>query len=91
MTGAVWFTNDITSSKDVSFLVDKLNINYNSTGREKCDRKRFGVQIVKENICIIDKARQRGISLIKCMLKINEKWSQSVQGIKVLLNCFNVN
>ena len=87
----MWFTNDITSSKDVSFLVDKLNINYNSTGREKCDRKRFGVQIVKENICIIDKARQRGILLIKCMLKINEKWSQSVQGIKVLLNCFNVN
>lgn len=82
MTGAVWFTNDITSSKDVSFLVDKLNINYNSTGREKCDRKRFGVQIVKENICIIDKARQRDILLIKCMLKINEKCSQNVQELK---------
>ena len=78
----MWFTNRITSSKDVSFLVDKLNINYSSTEREKCDRKRFGVHIVKENICIIDKARQRDILLIKCMLKINEKCSQNVQELK---------
>ena len=78
----MWFTNHITSSKDVSFLVDKLNINYSSTEREKCDRKRFGVHIVKENICIIDKARQRDILLIKCMLKINEKCSQNVQELK---------
>ena len=78
----MWFTNHITSSKDVSFLVDKLNINYSSTEREKCDRKRFGVHIVKENICIIDKARQRDILLIKYMLKINEKCSQNVQELK---------
>ena len=62
--------------------MDKLNINYSSTEREKCDRKRSGVHIVKENICIIDKARQRDILLIKCMLKINEKCSQNVQELK---------
>ena len=34
VTGAVWFINHITNSKDVNYLVDLLNINNNSAERE---------------------------------------------------------
>ena len=48
----------ITNCKGVSYLVDLLNINNNSAEREKFGRKTFTVNIVKENTCIVDKARQ---------------------------------
>ena len=62
--------NHITNCKGVSYLVDLLNINKNSTEREKIDRKTFSVNIVKENTCIIDKARQGNILLFKEALMI---------------------
>ena len=40
---------------------------------KKFDRKSFGVNIIKENTCIIHKAGQWGILLFKQVLKIKEK------------------
>ena len=53
----------ITNCKGVSYLADLWNIDNKSAEREKCGRKTFRVNIVKENTCIIDKARQ-----------VKEKW-----------------
>ena len=47
----------INNCKGVNYLKDLLNLHYNSTEREKIDRKGFDLNTVKENICIIDKAR----------------------------------
>ena len=66
----------------MSYLVDLLNINNNSAECEKFDRKIFTVNIVKENTCIIDKARQWDILLFKEVLKIKEKCSILNSGLK---------
>ena len=75
--------NHITNCKDVSYLVNLLNINNNSAEREKFDRKTFSVNIVKEETCIIDKARQWDILLFKEALKIKEKCPALNSGLKV--------
>ena len=65
--------NHIINCEGMSYLVDLLNINNNSAERQIFDTKTFGVNIVKQNTCIIDKARQRDILLFKEALKIKEK------------------
>ena len=47
--------NDITNCKGVSYLVERFNINNSSAECEKFDRKSFGVNIVIENTCIMNK------------------------------------
>ena len=64
------YTIHIANSKGVSYLVDLLNINNNSVERKKFDKKTFSLNIVKENTCIINKARQWNILLFKGALKI---------------------
>ena len=75
--------NHITNCKGVSYLVDLLNINNDSAEPEKFDRKTFSVNIVKENTCIIDKARLWDILLFKEVLKIKEKCPVLNSGLKV--------
>ena len=62
--------------------MDLLNINNNSVEREKFDRKTFCVNAVKENTCIIDKARQWDILIFKEGLKIKEKCPTLNSGLK---------
>ena len=50
--------NHITNCKGVSYLLDLLNINNNSAEHEKIDKKTFSINVVEENTCITDKARQ---------------------------------
>ena len=47
----------ITNYEGLNYLLGLLNINDNSAENENFDRKTFGIIIVKENICAIDKAR----------------------------------
>ena len=65
--------NHIINWKYMSYLVDLFKINNNSAERQKFDTKSFSVNIVKQNTCIIDKARQRDILLFKEALNIKEK------------------
>ena len=74
--------NHITNRKGVNYLVDLLSINNNGAEREKIDRKTFSVNIVKENTCIIDEARQREIFLFKEALKTKEKCPTLNSGLK---------
>ena len=74
--------NHFTYCKGMGYLVDLLNINNNSAEREKIDRKTFSVNIVKENTCIIDEARQWDIFLFEEALKIKEKCPTLNSGLK---------
>ena len=76
-----------TNDEGVNYLTDLLNIHYNSAERE-IDKKSFDINIVKENICIIDKARGWGILLFKEGIKIAENF-QHFGRIKVVFNSFN--
>ena len=59
--------------KGVNYLVNLLNIIDNSAECGKIDKENFGLSIVKESTCIIDKARRWDILLFKAVLKIREK------------------
>ena len=75
--------NHITNCKGVSYLVELLNINNISVEREKIIRKIFSVNIVKENTCITDKAKQWDILFFKEALKIKDKCPTFNSGLKV--------
>ena len=75
--------NHITNCKGVSYLVELLNINNISVEREKIVRKIFSVNIVKENTCITDKAKQWDILFFKEALKIKDKCPILNSGLKV--------
>ena len=75
--------NHITNCKGVSYLVELLNINNISVEREKIVRKIFRVNIVKENTCITDKAKQWDILFFKEALKIKDKCPTFNSGLKV--------
>ena len=62
--------------------MDLLNINNNSVEREKFDMEIFSVNVVKENTCSIDKARQWEILIFKEGLKIKEKCPTLNSGLK---------
>ena len=59
--------------KGVNYLVDILDINNHSEEHKKSERKSFGVNLVRKNICIIHKAKRWEILLFKEALKIKEK------------------
>ena len=61
---------DMQCRYGVSYLADLSKINNNSAEREKFDTKTFSVNIVKENTCINNKARQWNILLFREALKI---------------------
>ena len=67
----------------MNYLLDLLNINNNSAENENFDRKTFGIIIVKENICAIDKARWWDILFLKETLKTQEKCLALINGFKV--------
>ena len=66
----------------MTYLVDLSKIINNSAERIKSDRKTFSVNVVKENTCIIDKARQWEILIFKEPLKIKEKCPTLNSGLK---------
>ena len=59
-----------------------LNIDKVQIERDKFDKKMYSVTTVKENISIIDRARQRDILLFKEALYIKEKNPTLNNGLK---------
>ena len=60
----------------MNYLKDLLNLHYNSAKHDKFDRKSFNLNIVKENICIIDKARGLDILLLEKEMQIEKNVRQ---------------
>ena len=74
--------NHVSNFDGVKYLVDLLNIDQVQTEHDKFDKKMYSGTIAKENISIIDRARQWDILLYKEALHIKKKNPTLNNGLK---------